>query len=239
MVPVDVDDPDTWPSEVIDLVADWAEQYRGATEYTSDLPLPFEGADLLLDALGGRLLRARHCTRLLPHEVEMIRSRGLRPLSPELMSDRINTAEDLGCISPEDAQKLHTAHVFATGEQQYREAQVCLVLSRRIFRYGLPDCLDLLSSWGGEALYRSSGDMPERLKKMGEPTVVVAVLDVGGRGSPHLFFASLHKVFVGSALDLDDAWADVSYKSPVLPIHIEEILQPGDAGYHRLGDLPT
>ena len=73
---------------------------------------------------------------------------------------------------------------------------------------------------------------------LGKPTVVIALLDLGGRGSPHMVFPALHKVFVGAALRLSDVGADVFYKALVPPEHIERILQPGEPDYESLGDLP-
>ena len=78
----------------------------------------------------------------------------------------------------------------------------------------------------------------ERFKRLGKPTVVIALLDIGGRDSPHMVFPALHKVFVGAALYLSDVSADIFYKAPVLPEHIERILQPSEPDYESLGDLP-
>jgi len=237
---VDVDDRATWPPKVAEIGSHWANQYKGTTEYTSDLALPLEAESQFRELFAGRLLRAYHCTRLLPHEVAMVRRVGLRPLSSNLLRDRINAAERAGVISASDAEQMHAAHVFATGQQQHREDQVCLILSSRVFQYNLGGCEPLLTTWGGEGLYSSSGAalLPDRLKGLGLPTVVIALLDIGGRGSPHLFFPALHKVFVGAALGLADRGADIFYKSPVLSEHVERVLQAGDPAYARLGNLP-
>ncbi len=92
---------------------------------------------------------------------------------------------------------------------------------------------------GGEALRHSSGDMPEHLKGIGVPTVVVALLDLKGRECPHHFFPSLSNVFLGAFMGFGDACADVLYRLPIPPAQIENILQPGSAEYGRLGPLPT
>jgi hypothetical protein len=238
---VDIDDITTWPREVSDIVGQWAKQYEGTTEYTSDLALPFEAESTIRELLSGHLLRAYHCTRLLPHELQMVRSAGLRPLSAELISDRIDAALTAGEISLSDAEFLHEAHVFASGEHQYRENQVGLILSKLAFQEDPMGCKPLLSTWGGEGMYMSSkaAQIRERLKELGIPTVVVALLDLGGRDCPHKVFPALHKVFVGAVLGLKCAWADVFYRAAVPPNHIESILQAGDPSYDRLGMLPT
>jgi hypothetical protein len=238
--PVDVDDAETWPREIIDIVAQWAEDCRGATEYSSDLPLALEDEPRFRQLLSGRLVRAYHCTRLFPHEVGLVREVGLRPLSPALLSDRIDAAEAAGAISTVEAENLRAAHVFATGERGYRANKVCLILSRRMFRDSLGGCLPLLTTWGGEGIYMSSKGVRLRpwLESLGTPTVVVAHLDLSDNAAGHRTFPPLHNVFVGAALDLPHVGADVLYMSPVLPEHIERILQPGDSDYEMLGDLP-
>lgn len=242
-IPVDVDDMATWPTQVVDIIDKWAEQCKGRTEYTCDLALALEDEKELRELLSGSLLRAYHCTRLLPHEVRMVVETGLRPLTADLVYDRIKSAQDVGAIGTEDAKKLHAAHVFATGDQQYRENQVCLILSKSVFLHRRHGCEPLLKTWGGEGVYRylKAPSLLANLKGLSKPTVVVALLDLGGRSSPHGVFPSLHKVFVGTALRLSDVGADVFYKAPVLPEHpehVERILQPGEPEFELLGDLP-
>lgn len=125
---VDVDDQATWPAPVAEMIALLASEYGDVTTYTSDLPLPLEADSALREILSGFVLRAYHCTRLLDHEVQMVRERGLRILSAELICDRITSARRASAITKRDAAKLSTAHVFATGEESGRENQVCFVL---------------------------------------------------------------------------------------------------------------
>ena len=239
-LPIDVDDPATWPHNVVEIVGRWAGECRGTTEFTNDLPLPLEDEDRFRDLLSGRLLRAYHCTRLLPHEVDSIRQVGLRPLSPALIFDRVDAARAAGAISAAEAENLHAAHVFATGEEGYRRGKVCLILSKLVFRYNPRACEPLLRTWGGEVMYMSSGALPlrERLQGLGKPTIVIAHLDLACGQPRHMVFPALHKLFVGAALGLADVVADVVYLSPVPPDKIESVLQPGDPDYDALGDLP-
>lgn len=239
--PVDVDDRSSWPPRVTEAVGQWAERYRGTTKYTSDLALPLEAEGPFRDLLAGRLLRAYHCTRLLPHEVETVRTGGLRPLTAELIRDRIDAARTHGSISPTEASQLREAHVFATGEQRNRERQVCLILSKRVFRENPQGCEPLLTTWGGEGMYMSSRGAPlrDRFGDLGSPAVVIALLDLGRRNLEHSVFPALHKVFVGAALGLAGVWADVFYRSAVLPEHLERILQPGDPDFEGFGCMPA
>jgi hypothetical protein len=223
--PIDIDDPTTWPPEVYRTVAGRAESCDGVTKYTTDLPLPPELDESFRESFRGYLLRAYHYTRLLPHEREMVLSEGLRPLSARLLHDRIESARSVDAISAVEAAQFHEAHVFATGEQEYREGKVCLALSRRTFERDPDGCLPLLTTWGGEGLYRSSGGVSlcKKLGTLGSPAAVVALLDLSGRVPGHLIFPGLHKAFVGSLLRLDNAGAEVHYFAPIPPEHIERI----------------
>ncbi len=240
-LPVDVDNRITWPPKVDDIVDKWAKQYNGTAKYTNDLALPIEDEEAFRELLSGHLLRAYHCTRLLPHEIPMVVEAGLRPLSADLLNDRINSAQEAGAIGLEDAEDLRAGHVFATGEEEYRENQVSLILSKSMFLHNLPGCKPLLEAWGGEGIYMSSKKphILDRLKSLSKPTIVVALLDLSGRNSPHNVYPALHKVFVGAALQLSDVGADVFYKAAVPPENVERLIQPGDSEYESLGDLPS
>lgn len=234
---IDIDERATWPTDLSVQIDAWAAQFGGTTEYTNDLPLPLEYEDRIRDLLtGGRLLRTYHCTRLLPHEVQMVLKQGLRPLSSNLMRDRIDAARAEGFLAKAEANEMHNGHVFAAGEAQYRKDRVCLILSRSIFHESPYSVEPLLSSWGGEALSMSSTavSLQDRLKNLGSPCVVTAMIDVGGKNSTHRFYPSLHKAFVGAALGLLDFSADIHFFDRIGPDQIECVWQSGDSEYESL-----
>jgi hypothetical protein len=70
----------------------------------------------------------------------------------------------------------------------------------------------------------SSLSMPfrSRLEEIGTPTRVTALVALED-STKHQIYPSLHKLFVGSLLRLDDLGADVFYRSPIPPEHIEDI----------------
>lgn len=234
---IDIDERATWPTDLTEQIDAWALQFGGTTEYTNDLPVPLEYEDRIRELLvDGRLLRTYHCTRLLPHEVQMVLKQGLRRLSSNLMRDRIDAAQAEGFLTKVEANEMHNGHVFAAGEAQYRRDRVCLVLSRSIFYESPYSVKPLLSSWGGEALSMSStgASLPNRLKNLGSPCVVTALIDVGGKNSLHRFYPSLHKAFVGAALGLLDFSANIHFFNRIDFEQIECIWQSGDSEYESL-----
>jgi hypothetical protein len=80
---IDVDEPESWPAPLLELVEGWREAMPDC-EYVEDLMFPAETEAQLLLQLEGHRLRAYHCTRLLPHESEQIRIDGLRPFTTRL-----------------------------------------------------------------------------------------------------------------------------------------------------------
>ena len=221
---IDIDNQTTWPPHVHQIVAKYAKQCAGKTNCTNDIPLSIELEAPFQEQLAGYLVRAYHYTKLLPHERLMVLSQGLRMLSADLLTERIEAARATGAISATEAEIFHKAHVFAAGEEEHREGQVCFVLSERLFGRDPEACLPLLTNWGGEGLYRSSSSIPfrERLKTLGVPTRVVGLLAIED-GSKHKIYPALHRVFVGSFLGLPDVGADVFYRAPVPPERIERI----------------
>jgi hypothetical protein len=113
-----------WASVVYSILAGWASECYGKTEYSNDLPLRLEWETPFRERLHGYHFCAYHYTRLLPHEREIITTQGLRMLSADLLVERIQSAFAIGAISEEEAEVFHRAHVFAVGEERYREGQV-------------------------------------------------------------------------------------------------------------------
>jgi hypothetical protein len=218
-----------------------ANAYRGITPYVSDLPLPFELEDEFQHGLAGHLLRAYHATRLLPHEVEMIREQGLRLLTEELVLDRVDAAWRHSFVSDEEAEVLRSSHVFAHRGQAWNRAnQICLLLSTNSMENRGKGIQWLLRTWGGEAVQMSSGHehLSERVNQLGNPAIVVADLDLND-GEKHALFPGLHKAFVGRMIGLEGIDADIFYRSPIPPDRIAAIWQPGDPEYDRYAGLPA
>ena len=238
---VDVDNPSTWPSTLGEHAQMLADQLLGSTEYTNDLDVPLDDEDDFRALLTGWLVRAFHATRLLDHEVRMIRAQGLRSLSKELVKERIDAAFDHSCISEDDRDQLHASHVYATGEEKGRGGETSLFFPERYLTDRAPGFEKLLTWWGGEAFSKSkrAATLPNRVRCLGKPSIVVASIDLSAGQQTHAVYPLLSKVFVGRLLELTDARANVHFRTAIPPHDITAVWRPGDAEYDRFGDLPT
>lgn len=240
---VDVDDPGTWPTPVLEWADAWADEKRGTTEWTSDLKIYEE--EELYRMLSGHLVRAYHCTRLLDHERAMILKQGLRPLSAELVLERIRRAYEIGALTDDERRAFEAGQQFAAqgwGERvRWTRDQVCLVFSRGVFEHDAPGVDPLLSIWGGEAIYfpleKAHGG---RLRSMGKPSIVVAGLDLSSPAplGNHRSSPSLGCCLVAQRLGFENRGSDVFYRGPIAPTNIVTIWQPGDPNYDRHTQLP-
>lgn len=214
----DIDAPGTWPAAALERVRLWAMQWKDRTRYTPDIGIPLELEPSFRQLFDGYKLRAFHFTRLLDHERALVFARGLRPLTLDLVTDRINAALTIGVITETEADALRATSVFSTHEEQNRAGRVCLVFSENVYRSEPEGCIPLMSQWGGEAIHNSSRttSLSSRLLTLGAPCIVEAAIDITVSGN-HLIFPALHKAFVGSFLKLDDAGAEIHYFAPVPP----------------------
>lgn len=217
----DIDDPATWPAAVLECVHRWAGQWQGRTSYTTGIEVPLELEPSFRRQFDGYKLRAFHFTRLLDHERALVSAQGLRTLTPDLITDRIDAAYHFGAVTAAETDLLRSASVFNTGEAQNRAGRVCLVLSRNVYVSNPDSCMPLMRHWGGEAIYNSSrtSTLGGRLLALGIPCIVEAAIDICAQGE-HLVFPALHRAFIGRFLNFEDAGAEVHYRAPVPPTDI-------------------
>lgn len=200
-----------------------------------------EREDEFRTLFSGRGLRTYHATRLLPHEVENVRRRGLRLLTEELVRDRIEAAFRHGYVSREVADELLKGHVFATREHDNRERRVCFFLSTRVLSERVGNVWYLMTRWGGEAISFSSRSAAfgEHLKKLGRPAVVVADLDISEPHATHRAWPGILHAFVAKYLGNRDAGASLHYTRDVEGGRVVEIWTPGHRRYGQFKELPS
>ncbi|MGW3312086.1 hypothetical protein ACWDG9_36510 [Streptomyces sp. NPDC001073] len=240
---VDVDDPRTWPPALADLIHKIADAAEPAEpDLYVDLDLHDRESEVH-DLLRGHLLRAHHATRLLDHEATAIRDHGLRLLDAALVENRLDQAHEHGYLTEADRETLHAQSMVAPEKRNLgrREGQVCLTLSAEAISHDVSGVWRLLTFWGGEAIYWHHCDDGEgiapRLRALGRPALVTAYVDLASPGT-HSVFKSVIHTFVGKALGYAPANADVFYRNPIPPHHVESIAFPGDHAYDRFPELP-
>lgn len=235
--PIDVDSPATWPDETRRWAADDAQRLAATTQHPGDLAAPLEQEDNFRATFGTRKLLAYHCTRLLPHEMDAVRDRGLRRLDEHLVRDRIAAAAGSGALAAEVRAFAEARNVYAIGDDRHRENQTCFVLGRSAFDEDPGGCDALLRYWGGEAMRGGPADAP-LLQALGTPAIVVAQLDLTSSHRHSCTGPPLRKLFVATLLGLAHRWADVFYRDDVPGEDVLDIWSPGDPQYDLHPELP-
>jgi hypothetical protein len=235
---IDLDDEDSWP----DASREWAERVAhrlaGSTEYLLDLSIELKEEDQFRRTLGSRRVLAYHCTRLLSYEVDDVRNQGLRPLTEQLVRQRVAAADARGLLSDAVRRRALSGNVFALGNARSRTDRTCLVVGRSIFDEDPHGLIPLLRHWGGEAIRDGPSEQP-LLANLGVPTIVAATLDLTRpHDDPHSF-PPLANLFVGTMLGLEQRAAEIHYRRPITGDAIHAIWQPGDPEYDRHPQLPT
>jgi hypothetical protein len=222
---VDSDDPRSWPEDIRDWVAREAAHRNPASSTAGDL-----GWDLVEREAELRAL-------LAPHKSDNVRAFGLRPLTPGLVHRRLREAHEDGLLSEAEHARLDARSVYALGEDDNRDGQVCLIAGRA----GLDDdagCELLLALWGGEAIYWDHADNADA-PRLGRPTVVLARIDPAAAGDDLIVFPGLAHLFVASWLGIEARNCDVHLRAGVPAEDILELWQPGHADYDRHAGLPS
>jgi hypothetical protein len=237
---IDLEEPATWPQPLSELTDHWAERLRRSTHFTSDLRLPIALEGDFEGTLANDRLLAFHATRLFDHEVQAIRGRGLRKLTPGLVNDRIESAHGRGLLTDDERERCLSRNVSAIKNQEGREDQVCLVIGRGIFDHEIGGGLHpFLGGWGGEAMNGWPGpDSDPLLRRLGRPAIVVSALDIAVVGSEAYLAPGLAKLFVGKKLGLADAFGEIYVREDIPGAHILDIWQPGHFEYDLHRDLP-
>jgi len=192
-----LDDETTWPSELKQILdeglpilrAFFAEYARIERLQRDDVGLrireprnPYrQRKDEIYDAVGrslaGLYIVAWHCTRLCDDEIELVRTNGMYPLSPETLTTRLERRIRTGDISTEEAERFANEH---KANDENRQKKLWFIFSRSLL-HDEGGVGRLFTSWGGEALYGCheqdvcTGPV---LRSIGSPCIVEAELPI-------------------------------------------------------------
>lgn len=182
----------------------------------------------LRTALVGHEPVAYHANRLLAHEDEAIRLRGLHVLSPELIEEKLRRAAEAypDILSVEDVTLLRRSGPLTWGGGR-RLGLLWVVAPFSIFDDDRHGFVKLIGNWGGEAIGWTDGDaareLISRLNQLSLPGIVEVNVPVGD----FPMWKDLWPVAVGSLLDLRHAWNEWALEVPVPAERITAIIHPG------------
>ncbi|MFD8079533.1 hypothetical protein ACFV3E_43770 [Streptomyces sp. NPDC059718] len=188
-----MDAPGTWPAPLTELIHGIVE---GTKPKEPDLYVDLELEERepqVLGLLAGYLLRAQHATRLLDHEADAIRARGLRPLNVALVDHRLDEAWERDYLTDAEREVLRSQSMVAPGRKRLgqRQDQVSLTLSAEATSHDVAGVSRLLSFWGGEAIYWHHCDdhagVAQKLRSLGRPALVTAYVDLDSPGQHRVF----------------------------------------------------
>ncbi|HEV7239452.1 MAG TPA: hypothetical protein VGQ36_09445 [Thermoanaerobaculia bacterium] len=250
---VALDDRDTWPRDVCELLEREFEllrsyeierliDNRGKTDIVARVRPPTnphraEQQRVLrdLNRLAGNVrLIGYHCTRLADDEIENIWNVGLRPLSLDLIHERVERRLAAACFSEAVAQRLLRTN---EADEEGRRHRIAFIFTRNPLR-DEDGVGRLLAYWGGEALYRCHEDDDEIapiLQAIGTPCIVEVALPVR---SVHLapigeLIMRLYLHHRGVPIDHDPD-VEGSVTTPVGAGAIRRLLQRSDPDFGRL-----
>ena len=118
------------------------------------------------------------------------------------------------------------------------EGQIRFVVGSSSFQASPTGCDDLMSIWGGEALYMGAVEAELLTRGLGRPTLVVAQIDLSVSHTVSPSFPALNRLFAVVVLGTEKLTADVFYRADVPPGDVIAIVQPGNPEYDRHQGLP-
>lgn len=243
---VDIDNPDTWPASVSDLItelaADVPEQLDSASDLHNEVGHIAEYDDEVRRLLAGRLVRTYHASRLLDHEAEDVRTRGLLALTEEFLVERADRALRAGAITETEHAALRESTAFShepSHSSRYRLGKVCVISSQQPLLDWWPYAL--LAKWGGEVQqFGPAWDHVDRdrVQRLGSPSIVVALIDATDPDVAKVPGRELIYDFIGSHLNMDGNGVTFHYAADIPGVQIEDIWHPGAPGYDRYSHFP-
>jgi|MDSW01.3.fsa_nt_gb hypothetical protein len=261
---IDIDDTDSWPDDFLQIISDnkalfiqyHQEEKRVDKLCREDIALrinrplnphkeEYEAVAAQLDTiLQTHNIVGYHCTRLTAHEIQNIRSSGLKILTPDLIELRLQTALNQGILSAEAHAYISNSSMLKSSiNNEYGERtgmiwfcpnQETLSESDSVYR--------LFRSWGGEALYNGHEEDEEiapHLRSIGAPCIVKCAMPFSEAEN---YSSSYAKRFI-SRFILDEIEYpeppysfDMHMKRDLTPAEILGIIKISDPQFEELTD---
>jgi hypothetical protein len=221
---VSPDDNSTWSEELTDFIESKSAKYDFETNVFGN-----DDDDRLRSLIAPNHVLVYHATKLLPHEITLIESDGLMPLTPELVELKINHAVLSDFLTDWQGEELLNGSSFRTRADEQRSNQICLILGCNVLYENHSGFTKLLNIWGGESInHTDAGEKHERhLMEIGIPAIIKLGIPVGpdvdlGQDYP------LRKPFYGNFLKRPES-ITIRWEGSLIPSEwILDILKPGD-----------
>lgn len=235
---VDIDKPDSWPSDVAGLISDvvesltdpsWREypyDHLGWSDYE-------EEERRLRDLLADHRLVGYHATRLLPHEISQIRKvTGLEVLSDDLRERKVDEARshypDAFIGDDSDGEVLlRSGPNDWQGTADVRLGYIDFVAPFALVEHNARGLMNLLDTWGGETLGWLRKEMRPnpislRLTALSEPAIIELAARV-----PTLNLTPLLPAFAGRLGEVPGAyWHQWRTTETIPPRYVLGIITP-------------
>jgi hypothetical protein len=254
-----LDSIETWPASIREILASEEAQLRSYVEAErareerarDDVMLRFEpwanphqsgwqeAARRVRELAHTHPVVGFHCTRLIPEEIEDIRTHGLRPLSRSFTCERIDRVLRQNLLSAALAPEIKRRDDSPHARLARREGLISFFHCLSTLRRDESGLYRLLRYWGGEAVYghhegRSSETM-DALSRIGTPCIVVATLqpsDVRGYTSMS-FEERLIRVWLDRGTpDADSQDCDTQVRNRSVPVF--DVIEYADPRFEQL-----
>lgn len=253
---IDVENPDTWPSEIkqalerhfelfrsyeqerqrlFDLYCrDWfAHQREGGNVHAQD-------RQAVIDEITGLTtphdISGFHCTRLCDDEIEHIRGSGMVPSSASFLANRIEARATAGDIPGPVAERLLRENQAA---KESRIGMIWFVNGASILREDEGGLYRLFRYWGGEALYglhEHDVETAPLLQRLGQPCIVAASLPIASYKNYRLTGEALYAAFMRSRGIKTDGSTGMAgnMRMPITAERIDRIIRFDDPEFEGL-----
>jgi hypothetical protein len=203
--------------------------------------LPGGALGALQDAIGDAYIVGHHATRLLEHEARLIRTQGLRPLTLELVHERLASArlQYPHLLDAADADLLAASGPLTWDDEAWSHLRRGRVWMGTTLPFLVACSGRLLEDWGGEAIAWAarregrSGDECRRSVRRLSAASAPAVVTIAVPATEVLGSAAVWRTFVGTAWGLSSVWTEWSVSEVVTPAAILDIVAPGNPGWPR------
>lgn len=262
---IDIEDTSTWPDRFLKIISDnkdlfiafHTEENRVDKLAREDVALRMNrpinphasGYKDVLSALANILheqnIVGYHCTRLAPHEIENIKSGGMKMLTRELVETRFKHALEIGLLSEKQYRYISSSDLLKdslNNECGHRTEYIWFCPNRSTLKEGDAVCR-LFQSWGGEAVYNGHEEdknIGPHLKSIGVPCIVKCSMPMTDIEDDLTYMA---KRFISQFISNDvsfypdpSAGFDMSIERDLLPSEVIEIIELSDPRFEEFTD---